>query len=206
MIDSFLETLARDEVDDPDLVRRLRERHRDLVNTQVARPVDALSWMHLKTALVLVAAYRELQQRYSDETLIPRLREAFVEPLRPYVGGATSASLDAAPDPFAEMVAITKQRERDFFGPSFTFANPLDDDTGYVTEVRRCFYHEVLVANEAPQLTPILCAFDATWIDVIDPARHRLRFDRPTTIGSGGASCPFTFTRTGTEQRTSWRQ
>jgi hypothetical protein len=195
VIDSFLGALAAAESDDPELAKRIRGRHRDLINAQESYPSDEHSWMHLKMALVLLAAYQELEERYPDPDLVPRLREAFVEPLRPYVAQATSSSLDAATDPFSAMVAISKERERAFFGESFVFDHPVDDDSQYVAEVRHCFYHDVLVANHAPQLTPILCAFDAAWIDVIDPPRHGFNFERPHTLGTGGASCPFTFTR-----------
>jgi hypothetical protein len=195
VIDSFLGALAAREPDAAEFQRRVRGRHRDLINAQAARAGDQQSWVHLKTVLILVAAYQELQQRYPGQDLVPRLREAFVEPLRPYVARATSETLEAATDPFSAMVAISKERERSFFGESFTFDHPVDDGNQYIAEVRRCFYHDVLAAAGAAQLTPILCAFDATWIDVIAPSRHGFSFERPATIGTGGATCPFTFTR-----------
>jgi hypothetical protein len=194
-IDSFLQALAAAEQGDRELEARVRRRHRDLINAQQVRPADEQAWAHLKMALVLLAAYQELRERYRDEILLPRLSEAFVEPLRPYVARATSSSLDEAADPFAAMVAISRERERAFFGESFVFGHPADDDSQYIAEVRRCFYHDVLAANGAAKLTPVLCAFDATWIDVIDPSRHGFSFERPATIGTGGATCPFTFTR-----------
>jgi L-2-amino-thiazoline-4-carboxylic acid hydrolase len=195
VINSFLGALAAREPDAAEFQRRVRGRHRDLINAQAARAGDERSWVHLKTVLVLVAAYQELRERHPGQGLAPRLREAFVEPLRSYVARATSEALDAATDPFSAMVAISRERERSFFGESFAFAHPVDDDIQYIAEVRRCFYHDVLAACGAAQLTPILCAFDATWIDVIAPSRHGFFFERPATIGTGGATCPFTFTR-----------
>jgi hypothetical protein len=194
-IDSFFKALAAAEPGDLELEARVRRRHRDLITARQARMAGEQSWMHLKMALVLVAAYQELHGRYRDEVLLARLREAFVEPLRPYVAQATSSSLEAAADPFSAMVAISKERERTFFGESFVFGHPADDGTRYIAEVRRCFYHDVLAAAGAAQLTPVLCAFDATWIKMIDPSRHGFTFERPATIGTGGATCPFTFTR-----------
>jgi len=194
-IDSFLQALAAAEPGDPELEARIRRRHRDLINARPVRLADEQSWMHLKMTLVLLAAYQELQDRYRDEVLLARLREAFVEPLRPYVAQATSSALEAAADPFSAMVTISRERERTFFGESFVFDHPADDDSRYIAEVRRCFYHDVLAAAGAAQLTPILCAFDATWIEVIDPSRHGFSFERPATIGTGGATCPFMFTR-----------
>ena len=197
LIDSFVDALTRDEPDGSGLAARIRQRHQKLVSSHEGQPPDELAWMHLKTALILVAARRELRGRYPDEVLMARMTEALIEPLRSYVADATLAALDSAADPFAAMVAITRARERDFFGPSFHFEHPVDDDQGYVAEVCRCYYHDVLAAYGEAELTPILCAFDATWIEVIDPARHGFRFNRPTTIASGGPSCPFSFARTG---------
>jgi hypothetical protein len=194
-IDSFLEALATAEPDDPGLAQRVRDRHRDLINGHEGQLVDEQSWMNLKMALALLAAYQELTEGYPDEILLPRLREAFVEPLRPFVARATACTLDGAEDAFSAMVAISREREVTFFGPSFVFDHPVDDDDQYIAEVRRCQYHDVLVANDAAQLTPILCAFDATWIDVIDPSRHGFTFERSSTIGTGGMTCPFTFRR-----------
>ncbi|MFF5259484.1 L-2-amino-thiazoline-4-carboxylic acid hydrolase [Actinomadura viridis] len=88
---------------------------------------------------------------------------------------------------------VSKSREEHAFGEGFTFRRPVDDDRRYFLDVHRCFYHDVLVANSAPELTPVLCAFDGNWIEAI-------RFERTTTIGLGGTHCPFHFTRTGARE------
>ncbi|MGH3391643.1 MAG: L-2-amino-thiazoline-4-carboxylic acid hydrolase [Actinomadura sp.] len=92
---------------------------------------------------------------------------------------------------------ISRQREQHAFGAGFQFTHPHDDHDHYVAQVERCDYHQVLQANGAPHLTPVFCAFDANWIDAIDPERHGFTFERPTTIGTGGPNCPFRFRRTG---------
>lgn len=194
-IESFLDALTTAEPDDPGLGQRVRDRHRDLINGHEGQLVDEQSWMNLKMVLALLAAYQDLKESHPDEILLPRLREAFVEPLRPFVARATASTLDEADDAFSAMVAITREREETFFGQSFLFEHPVDDENQYIAEVRRCQYHDVLVAHDAAQLTPILCAFDASWIDVIDPSRHGFTFERPSTIGTGGKTCPFTFRR-----------
>src|SRR5262249_3076329 len=108
----------------------------------------------------------------------------------------TLAMLDAASDPFSAMVEVSKAQEEHAYGRTFTFERPVDDGREYLLEIHRCFYHDVLVANSAAELTPALCAFDTNWIEAIDPDRHGFRFERPTTIGLGGAYCPFHFIRT----------
>jgi hypothetical protein len=103
--------------------------------------------------------------------------------------------LDHAPDPYLALVGVAKARERHFFGRSFAFERPRDDDRAYYLDVARCLWHRLFVAEGAPELTPLFCAFDANWIDAIDPARHGVRFSRPTTLGHGGPLCPFHFYR-----------
>jgi hypothetical protein len=141
-------------------------------------------------------AYEALRPRLGREEAIAVIRAAFTEPLGPAVRAGTLAMLDAVPDPFQTMVELCKSREREAFGAAFTFRRPADDDQRYYLDVHRCFYHDVLAASSAAELTPVMCAFDMAWIEAIDPDRHGFRFDRVTTIGYGGDCCPFHFTRT----------
>ncbi|HEU5160211.1 MAG TPA: L-2-amino-thiazoline-4-carboxylic acid hydrolase [Streptosporangiaceae bacterium] len=197
VIDAFFAALAAARPGDADLAARLRRRHERLLADQRDRVVDAASRHNLALTLAVLAGYRELTPLYDDdERLLGLLRDAFVEPLRAPVRTGTAAALDAAPDPFAAMVEISRYRERHAFGAGFVFTHPHDDDDHYVAQVERCYYHDVLSANDAARLTPVFCAFDANWIDAIDPDRHGFAFDRPTTIGTGGVTCPFRFRRT----------
>ncbi|MBZ4319893.1 L-2-amino-thiazoline-4-carboxylic acid hydrolase [Streptomyces huiliensis] len=178
------------------LPARLRDRYERLRADQRHRAGDEPTRHHLAVSLAVLAAYRELSPELPDEELLPLLERTFVEPLRAGMLAGVAAALDAAPDPFALMVAYNRQRERDYFGPAFTFSHPRDDDHEHVARVDHCYYHQVLEANGAGRLTPVLCAFDANWSDAIDPERHGFAFERPTTIGHGGPHCPFTFRRT----------
>jgi hypothetical protein len=197
VIDAFFDALADAQPNDGALVARLRRRHERLLAAQRHRIVDEASRHNLALTLAVLVGYQELAPAIDDEErLLSLLRDAFVEPLRATVRAATAEALDTAPDPFAAMVDISRQRERHAFGAGFTFTHPTDNDDHYVAQVERCYYHEVLRANDAAWLTPVFCAFDANWIDVIDPKRHGFAFERPTTIGTGGPVCPFRFRRT----------
>ncbi|WP_171169529.1 L-2-amino-thiazoline-4-carboxylic acid hydrolase [Streptomyces sp. I05A-00742] len=196
LIDGFFAALTDAHPARTGLDARLRERHAHLLDTQRRRVVDEPSRYHLALTLAVVAAYEELSPGTTDEELLPLLEKAFVEPLRPEMLAGVGAALDASPDPFATMVGYSRQREQGYFGSTFTFSHPRDDDEVHVAQVEHCFYHEVLEANGVARLTPVLCAFDANWIDAIDPERHAFAFERPTTIGHGGPHCPFRFLRT----------
>ena len=158
--------------------------------------IDDPSRFSLRMTVALVAAYEALQPRLGRDEATAVIQAAFTEPLGPAVRAGTRAMLDAAPDPFRAMVELCKSRERDAFGAAFTFRRPADDGQRYYLDVHRCFYHDVLTASSAAELTPVMCAFDKAWIEAIDPVRHSFRFYRATTIGHGGGCCPFHFTRT----------
>lgn len=157
--------------------------------------VDEAAAANLHMLAAVLAAHRALAGRMPDEELLPLLRDCFSGQFRGAVREGTARWLDGVDDPFREMVALSKAREQHSFGAGFRFERERDDDRAYLLNVRGCFYHDFFAANGAPQLTPLFCDFDLGWIEAIDPARHGLRFERATTIGYGGAMCPFHFFR-----------
>ena len=180
-----------------DLVAAIRARQEELESANADMIVDEPARYNLRMTVALAAAYQLLLPLLGRDDAIAAIEAAFTGPLGPALREGTRAMLDAAPDPYRAMVALTKSRERDAFGAGFTFRRPVDDDQRYHLDVHRCFYHDVLAANTATELTPVMCAFDKAWIEAIDPARHGFRFNRVTTIGMGGSHCPFHFSRTG---------
>ncbi|RCV54029.1 L-2-amino-thiazoline-4-carboxylic acid hydrolase [Marinitenerispora sediminis] len=199
LLDAFFDHLAgtvRARALAGDLVPRMRARHAELVAANAHRVVDEPARHNLRLTLALVAAYELLRPVMGRADAVEEVREALVEPMGDELRAGTRAVLDAAPDPFAAMVAISRSREEHAFGAGFTFEREVGEDR-YLLSVGRCFYHDVLAANSAAELTPVMCAFDANWIEEIDPRRHGFRFERATTIGLGGTHCPFHFRRTG---------
>ncbi|MBE1588458.1 hypothetical protein ACFPOI_53680 [Nonomuraea angiospora] len=71
--------------------------------------------------LALVAAYELLLPRLGRPATIEAVRTAFVEPLGEATRQGTLAMLDAAPDPFLALVAVSKSREEHAFGKGFVF-------------------------------------------------------------------------------------
>jgi hypothetical protein len=199
VIDGFFTYLAaavRERSLPENLIAGMRARLGELEQAGAEMIVDEPARYNLRMTVALVAAYEALRPRLGRDEAIAVIEAAFTEPLGLAVREGTRMMLDAAPDPFRVMVEVCKSRERDAFGAGFTFRRPADDDQRYHLDVHRCFYHDVLAASSAAELTPVMCAFDKAWIEAIDPARHGFRFDRATTIGYGGSHCPFHFSRT----------
>ncbi|WP_394839934.1 L-2-amino-thiazoline-4-carboxylic acid hydrolase [Pendulispora rubella] len=134
--------------------------------------------------LLAVAAYDVLQPQLGREKALHVVDACLNEPLRAWVLEGTAGMLDASPDPFESITRSSREREAHYFGPSFAFERPVDDGFGYVLHVRRCLFHETLRALERTEVQPVLCRFDLNWIDGIDPARHRMRFARPSTFAT----------------------
>jgi hypothetical protein len=199
LIDGFFDHIAatlREQSLPDDLLAAMRARHEELETANAHLIVDEPARYNLRMTLALVAAYQFLLPRLERDDALTAVQAAFIEPLGDALREGTRMMLDAAPDPFVAMVALSKSREEYAFGKGFAFQRPVDDDGRYLLDVHRCFYHDVLVANSASELTPAVCAFDANWIEAIDPDKHGFRFERATTIGLGGTHCPFHFRRT----------
>ena len=104
------------------------------------------------------------------------------------------ALLDQSKEPFREIVSISKEKEKEY-GKTFEFYRKQDDDRAYLLEIKKCFYCNVLKTNNSHELMPIFCDFDTHWMKAIHPEKHGFKFDRPETIGTGGNTCKFYFTR-----------
>jgi hypothetical protein len=161
-----------------------------------ARPVvaNAMDAANLRFTALAVAAYEVLEPVCGSTRAATMVEDCLNSPLREDILTGARGMLDQADDPFTALVAVSKEREKSYFGPSFRFERPVDDDDTYVLDVRRCLFHEVLVAAGRPELQPILCRFDLNWVDAIQPARHHLRFVRPVTFASD-TTCRMLFTR-----------
>lgn len=155
--------------------------------------VDPRAQSNLRLSAVVLATYRLLADRLPGAELLALLYRAFNEPLRDQIRAGVGQYLDQVPNAFAALTDMSKDREASYFGQSFSFERPRDDRRAYYLDVTHCLWHSFFVAEGAPELTPIFCAFDENWIEGIDPERHGVRFSRPTTLGLGGPLCAFHF-------------
>jgi hypothetical protein len=106
----------------------------------------------------------------------------------------TQALLTFSRDPFAAITHAGKQRALEQYGREWEFRIE-ETDRCFSMTATKCFYADFFRAVGVPQLTRVFCHWDQNWIEPIDPARHKIRFDRPTTMGYGGRECPFIFKR-----------
>jgi hypothetical protein len=174
----------------------LKEIHKEIDKTQADFQdwiTDEPSRYHLQTVATVLATYLILKNKDSKEEALNTIRKAFIEPFRKYGKEKTSLTLDSSDNPFKEIVDVSRLREQYFFGSTFTFEREQDDEQAYLLNVTNCFYHNFFSINNVPELTAIFCEFDNIWIENIDSKKHDFYFERKTTIGLGGKTCPFHF-------------
>lgn len=155
---------------------------------------DEQSHEHLHTTSLVIAAFEELKKVFDVKLTLEIIKYAFVDSLS-FITYETEQFLNKSKNPFKDIVKISKQKE-EMYGKTFTFHRKKDDDEAYLLEVKKCFYCKILKLNKAEKLMPIFCDFDTIWMNAIDPKKHKFRFDRPETIGTGGNICKFYFTKT----------
>lgn len=155
----------------------------------------ALTQMHIAVTCLALATFEVLLQEHDRPHSLELTQAAFVGSVGNKVTSGTKEMINNATDPFQEIVTVSKQREDHYFGRSFSFERQQDDNSAYRLDITGCFYHQLLAAHGAADLTPAFCAFDGNWIEAIDSKTYGFRFERPTTIGWGHDRCRFYFFR-----------
>jgi hypothetical protein len=170
----------------PSLQEQIQARIRELERKTAHLVTHAMDTGNVGFAVLAVAAYEVLLVDLSAAEALRIVDECLNAPLRAWVLEGTRQMLDASADPFAALVAVSKERETSYFGPSFHFERPVDDGFGYVLNIKRCLFHEALKVCGRIELQPVLCRFDLSWIEAIDPRRHHFSFARPSTFATAG--------------------
>jgi hypothetical protein len=181
--------------DGPHLEQVIRSDLTALYGSKQGLATDEQSTFHLRCGTLVLAAYRVLQGSVPKEDAFEKVRRAFIEPGRADTFREMADLMNSATDPFRDLVTHTKSQEEQFLGSTFKFERVQDDDHAYKVDVHECFYHRFFSENGAPELTQLACDINASWIDAIDPAKHGVRFERPSMLGYGGDKCQFYYYR-----------
>jgi len=57
--------------------------------------------------------------------------------------------------------------------------------------VHRCFFRDHFVRHDNLPLTTVMCAWDANWMQAVDPTASGLRAERPSLMSLGDDACRF---------------
>ncbi|MFJ1262974.1 L-2-amino-thiazoline-4-carboxylic acid hydrolase [Capnocytophaga canis] len=146
-------------------------------------------------AVLVVSLYEAfLEVGICQKTALRWVEESINAPTYDFVVEGTEKMLDNAENPFASLVQSSKMREQTYFGSSFNFERPIDDEFGYVLHIKKCLFHQTLQHLKRTDLQPIICRIDLGWINGIKPKKHGIRFVRPVTFASGKV-CQMWFVR-----------
>ena len=167
------------------------------VNSQKVKSLinNDLDRGHVSFVLLVASLYEAfLEIDICPEKSLLCTEESINAPTYSFMVEGTKRMLDTAPNPFEALVASSKMREQSYFGDSFEFERPIDDDFGYVLCIKKCLFYETLKRLNRLELQPLVCRIDLGWINGIKPEKHGFRFVRPVTFASG-ATCQMWFVK-----------
>lgn len=174
----------------------IKRQAREIFDDSVDALPDKKGRMILAMCSVVLAAYRQLNQRLDDpsvafDTVRLTFERTYPTPMR----WSCRLWLRMFRDPVGRLqrMSMAKQGQR-MYGKSMEFADETTDDSADML-VTRCAFHQFFADHGEPSLTVLICAWDRNWMDVIDQSNRPVRTERPTTISTGGDCCRFRFIR-----------
>ena len=160
--------------------------------------IDPQASFHLFMTSLILGAYRYLKTRMEDEDrILEAMKYAFLEPGKQMDVEGFTGKFKSSADPYADMVALAKEKEESTYGKTFVFEHEKDDGEAFYQNVTRCFYHDFFNANGVPHLTLIFCSYDFIWMDIFKSGEFGFTVQRPATMGEGGDKCRFQFINNG---------
>ena len=157
--------------------------------------VDEKTHPHLRLTACVLASYQVLTAGLLDQTQALELIEnVFCSIGRTTLRLYTQAILMLSKDPFTAITNAGKKRAIEQYGRAWKFRFE-DTENSFTMTCIKCFYHDFFTVVDSQYLTRIFCSWDENWIKPIDPRKHGIVFERPTTMGYGGKACPFIFKR-----------
>lgn len=181
--------------DSETLIKQLVPRIDQIIDKNSQMIVDEQTRPHLRLVACVLACYQELAASVIGQSeAYPVIEEIFTSIGRTMLRLFTQALMSFSRDPFSALTKAGRQRVSTQYGKAWEFTFEETPQT-FIMTATRCFYLDFFKTNNMPQLTRIFCRWDMNWIGVIDPRKHRMEFERPTTMAFGGGECPFIFRR-----------
>ncbi len=164
------------------------------------RIVDAASAQWVTFCSHLLASYRTVAAQTGDsDAAIAVLTEAagrpFAQQMTTYLVGRFGIAQDAPGEAFDRIAENFKTRGETRFGATFIYVQAVQDRDRSNILITKCFFNDFFAANNAPEVTPILCALDMVWAKELAHPRYGVHFERPTTLAAGDDACRFRFMR-----------
>ena len=178
------------------IVARIRDHAQQVFDARVVTHPDPQARVIYAYCSLVLAAFREIRAATDDAaSAYAFTRAVFQQSLERPWRLLMKVWLWFVRDPvgFLSRLSLARLFQRNQ-GTSMEFAEEKTDDS-VVLVVRRCGFHQFFIDHGEPTLTPVVCAFDRFWLEIMDRSSRPVRTERPTTISTGGDSCRFRFIR-----------
>jgi len=178
-----------------ELIRKINNEIECIIVEYSHLVVDEKTRPHLRLTACVLASYQALTSGLLDQKqALELVEDVFISIGRITLKLYTQAILMFSKDPFIAITNAGKKRAIEQYGRAWEFRFE-GTENSFTMTCTKCFYHDFFTVAGAQQLTRVFCSWDENWIKPIDPTKHGILFEQPTTMGYGGKECPFIFKR-----------
>jgi hypothetical protein len=179
-----------------ELVDGIRDRSQDLFEADQDMIVDGPSKGMLVLSAIVLAAYEAVLPELDGDQrrTIAFLQQVFGAVLERSVELAIKA-LAHADDPLDTLDAGCRKTFA-MYGSYYDIDFERVDPATFEMRVGRCFFRDFFARHDLTPVTTVLCAWDANWMQALDPGTTGLVSARTSLLSLGHASCVFRVERT----------
>lgn len=179
-----------------ELVRAVSQRAGQLAELDRDLAVDGAAEGMVAMSAVLLAAFEMLRVHFEDDDrrTILFLQHVFGEVLKRSMEIVIEALVKR--DAPLETVASAITKSSGLYGSYFHFEFERPDAATFEMRVTRCLFRDFFARHNATMVTTVLCAWDANWMQALDPAVGGLRAERTSLLSLGDDACRFRVLRT----------
>ncbi|HEX2371892.1 MAG TPA: L-2-amino-thiazoline-4-carboxylic acid hydrolase [Solirubrobacterales bacterium] len=193
-VEKYLHHFAPDREDE--VMAAINARAEELVEEDKEMATDGPAKGALAICAVVLASFEQLVPLFDgdERRAILLLQHAMGGVLeRPYeLMFGTLSERDDALDKLDKACTKMKAIYPAYF--EWEFGRP--DPGTFEMKVHRCFFHDFFSRHDAEIVTTVMCAFDVSFMQAIDPAVSGLRAERTSLLSLGDDECTFTVLET----------
>lgn len=185
------------EVDTDSLIKTIKNRAKEIEESNASTVVDAPSHGHLELCSRVMSSYNCLLPVVGDKDKTV----AFIS--KAMIIGVNNLSMRTSLSLMLDACKNNPDRLKDIFrwlmtqyGTTFGWTSlhkETDEEDSFAIEIEKCYYFNFFSSHDVAFLTPILCQLDSIWFEMVDPEKHGFMFDksRYQTQGYGAPKCVF---------------
>ena len=174
-----------------ELLDVIRTRAEEIAEADQDLPVDAQSMGMLALTSTVLAAYETLLPLFDNDerrTILFLQHVVGAVARRPFEIAFETLGNRAHP---LNAIEAACRKEGPLYGSYYDIAFDRLDTGTFEMRVHRCFFRDHFVRHGNLPLTTVMCAWDANWMQAVDPMASGLRAERPSLMSLGDDACRF---------------